>query len=188
MLPTWVLDPWVLGPWVLHPWVQDTLILYERHWARPAVSLLHLSDGLPAQQPQAPALAPAAAAPSPPAGPLASRSLAQALHRLPLPAWAFSVAPGANADFEATRLRLTLSSPIHPDIEVDWDLPAGRLLAAGSHATLGDGATGDEGAAGPARAGEAAAHPTAQYECRQVWAAAADGTAIPLTGDNCGAR
>ncbi|KAL6784085.1 hypothetical protein ACKKBG_A04735 [Auxenochlorella protothecoides x Auxenochlorella symbiontica] len=44
-----------------------------------------------------------------------------------LPAWATALDPGANADFEAASLRVTLSSPGHVPVAADVDLDAGAL-------------------------------------------------------------
>lgn len=41
---------------------------------------------------------------------------------IPLPEWAMSVVPGANGDYWSNTTRLILSSPIHPDQTVDWNL------------------------------------------------------------------
>lgn len=158
------------------------LVLYQRCQGRQQVAALPLENGLPAAA--RPAVAAAAAGaetaqlPTQAAAVTAAAAQAQAteptnsvageaapscLQLAPLPAWALSVAAGANADFESQQLRLMLSSPVHPEVACDWDLQSGQLR---QHP-------------GPAAAGASATEQ--QLAWTQLWATSADATAVPLT-------
>ena len=157
---------------------RDWLVLYQRRQGRQQVAALPLRHGLPAaaaatagvggaRQAGGPAAAAAAAVEvaAQPADPAASL-----LQLAPLPAWALSVAAGANADFQAQQLRLMLSSPVHPEQAFDWDLASGQLVQPPAPAAAA-------GAAGV----EQQADLEQQLAWRQLWATSADGTAVPLT-------
>lgn len=163
------------------------LALYQRRQGRQAVAALPLRDGLPAAGPAAAAAAQQHGAP---AGPR--------LQLAPLPAWALSVVAGANADFESERLRLMLSSPVHPEAAFDWRLGSAALepaptaaAAAGAAASAGAAAAsyGRETAGAPAAPAAPAAAPAARGSAqqppelgwRQLWATSRDGTRVPLT-------
>eukprot|EP00887_Chlorella_sp_A99_P000935 scaffold5.g935.t1 len=180
---------------------QDALVLYARRWGRPAVTVLPLRGGLPlgSAAPAAPAgpeVAEREAVPEPAAAPAnkpgaaatgagcdaaAGGQAAQGsgaaavpllLLELPLPDWAFWVQPGANADYASPTLRLTLSSPIHPDTATDWDLATALPLP--------EPAVGSEQQPRMAAA-VAAGRQLGDYVCEQLWAPAADGVRVPIT-------
>lgn len=139
------------------------LVLYERRAGRPAASLLRLRGGLPDEDGSGDGAA--------------GGGSCTAMQELRIPGWAFSVVPGANADYHAPRLRLTLSSPIQPDAPLDVDLSTGGLLEPGS------GRPDPGGVRAAAEAAVAAGgHRKAAYVCRQMWAQAGDGTRVPMTG------
>lgn len=119
------------------------LVLYQRRQGRQQVAALPLHDGLPAAS--------------------------AALQTAPLPGWALSVAAGANADLDSDRLRLMLSSPVHPEVAYEWHLSSGQLEARQVPPAL---AADAPPASGPG-AGE--------LGWRQLWATSHDGTAVPLT-------
>ena len=96
------------------------LVLYERRGGRPAASVLRLRDGVPGDESRGGSSCSSSSSSGNAAG--------AALQELQLPGWAFSLTPGANADYHASCLRLTLSSPTQPDASVDVDLSTGALL------------------------------------------------------------
>ncbi|GAB4817005.1 hypothetical protein N2152v2_004051 [Parachlorella kessleri] len=116
---------------------QGAVVLYERREGRPAVAVLPTEAGLEAG--------------------------AANLLQVPLPDWAFSVTPGANADFQSSLLRLSLSSPIHPQAVYDYHLPPSA-----PHLEL-------------VQPPAVHAHDPGQYSCTTRWACSADGTAVPMT-------
>jgi oligopeptidase B len=81
--------------------------------------------------------------------------------QVPLPDWALSVAPGANADFHSPSLRLTLSSPTHPESVYDYHHPSRQLQLVQPPAVP--------------------SHDPEKYYCTVQWATSADGTAVPIT-------
>jgi protease II len=89
---------------------------------------------------------------------------------LPLPPWALSVTGGANADFNGGIVRLQLSSPVHPDLPVDWDLKKGDWVPPRTPDALPP-----QGLAG---------HSPADYECVRVWASK-DDSFPPEKNDSC---
>lgn len=145
------------------------LVLHLRHRGLQRVAALPLQAGLPAggAEPQ--------------------------LLRAPLPDWALSVVGGANAEFEASTLRLQLSSPVHPEVTLDWEMGsqqlaslAGEQQVAAAQQQAAQGSQ-DSAVAAAAAAGEPPArsslqrHPSPKLGWRQLWARSADGAEVPLT-------
>lgn len=106
------------------------VVLHERHRGRPQIRVM-------------------------PAAPGAVPSL-ESSYLLPLPEWAVAVAAGANADFDSVKLRVELSSPVHPDRPFDWDIARKAW----------------EPLPGPALTG----HNPEDFTCHQVWALGHKGT------------
>lgn len=175
---------------------RDWLVLYQRVHGQQQVAAVPLSDGLPAHvnaQTEGRDAAAAAAseqlaaatAPEQQQQPLAAGPVLA-----PLPRWALSVAAGANADFDSPTLRIMLSSPVHPEAALNWQLGSQSLTcrAAGAAGHPGAAEAGQQGsrtglAAEPgsaAAAGSASGRP-ADLIWQRLWARSADGTGVPLT-------
>jgi protease II len=101
-----------------------------------------------------------------------------------LPNWAFALRPGINQDYAASRLRLYASSPAVPEVPMEVDLVTGQLaelqpneeqqLQAYQLQQQQQIGTTVQKAAGSSLA-------TQQPVCKRLWAAAPDGTRVPVT-------
>ncbi|KAI3438624.1 hypothetical protein D9Q98_001046 [Chlorella vulgaris] len=179
------------------------LVVYLRRGGRQQVASLPLDPrGMPAVASAANARAGTAGTAT--RGGAAAGIPAESLTLAPLPLWALSVAAGANAEFRADRLRLLLSSPVHPEAAFDWDLVNQRLLprpqpdaqqqrlqqqAPRQHqarkATRGAKEGPDAALAAqrplPDDFGLDVESAAGEFCWRQDWVTSSDGTAVPLT-------
>jgi oligopeptidase B len=98
-----------------------------------------------------------------------------------LPGWAFAMRPGINQDYAASRLRLYASSPAVPEVPMEVDLATGHLaeLQPTEEQHLQIHHQQQQQPSVQQAAGSLPA--TQQPVCKRLWAAAADGTLIPVT-------
>jgi len=110
--------------WVDMDMLSQHAVLYGRtHLGMPCVQVLDLK--LKGKSPQMHVVRPEAPTAKGTAG--AHRRKRDSLSTVPLPPWALSVVPGANADPAAQILRLVASSPVHPPHTYDYCLDSGQL-------------------------------------------------------------
>ena len=127
------------------------ILVYERHRGMPKLQALYLDDN--------------------------SDVIEKDCTTIPLPPWAMSVTPGANADYYARSVRLDVGSPIHPDTAMDIHMCSSCI-------------SGDGGKIAPAMVtvphstpplGGIGGYIPDAYTCRQVWVPNLGTFDIPVT-------
>lgn len=108
--------------------------------------------------------------------------------------------PGANADYFSPSLRLTLSSPVHPDAPHDFHFASRRLAPQGNIPAASQEYSTSSSSRPPVAAGEVQAtssqaagvqaapargrprgHGPDWYSCTVEWATSVDGSQVPMT-------
>jgi oligopeptidase B len=95
------------------------------------------------------------------------RNDTQSTSEIAFPEPLYTVSPGANPEFAATRLRLSYSSMVTPDSVYDCDMASGKLTLLKRQPVLSP-------------SGEPPYDPQ-DYEQHREWATAADGTRVPIS-------
>ncbi|KAF6262570.1 prolyl oligopeptidase family-domain-containing protein [Scenedesmus sp. NREL 46B-D3] len=101
-----------------------------------------------------------------------------------LPGWALAMRPGINQDYSGSSMRLYASSPAVPEVPLEVDLNTGQLAQLQSNEQPHEQQQQQQQPEQPHHTIHTAADspPAAQQPvCKQLWAAAPDGTRVPVT-------
>jgi oligopeptidase B len=102
-----------------------------------------------------------------------------AFSQVALPDWVLWLQPGINQDYHSRSFRVSLSSPAHQQAAVDVCLATASVTpVAGQHQPA---AVSQQQPQQQFRPRAAAQHPLQGISSRRLWAAAPDGTPVPVT-------
>eukprot|EP00878_Enallax_costatus_P038955 GHUV01044459.1.p1 GENE.GHUV01044459.1~~GHUV01044459.1.p1 ORF type:complete len:505 (+),score=167.38 GHUV01044459.1:538-2052(+) len=134
------------------------IVLHERLAGRPALTLLRLSV-----EPQS----------------VQQSASLSVLHQqqVTFPDWVFAVRPGINQDYCASHMRMYLSSPIVPEVQMDLNLASGQLIL---YQQQRHGQYTPQHQQHQSKGSRKAAQ-HAPMVCKRLWATGADGVQIPVT-------